>query len=118
MLKRSAPWHVLPLIAQAVHVSTDPSQIGTTVARLLCEAFPICVLSLLQADTTGTGLIVLAQVGKPAGLSALSSGIGMEEDWSPLLPRTSRSREPLLKHGTILSKIQLSAQSKENSFGL
>lgn len=25
---------------------------------------------------------------------------------------------PLLKHGTILSKIQLSAQSKENSFGL
>ncbi len=96
MLKRSAPWHVLPLFAQAVHVSTDPSQIGTTVARLLCEAFPICVLSLLQADTTGTGLIVLAQVGKPTGLSALSSGIGMEEDWSPLLPRTSRSREPFL----------------------
>lgn len=94
--RKSAHFHFLPVFAEAVHASSDLSQIGTAAARLLCEAFPVRVLSLLQADTTRQGLSVLAHVGKPAGFPALSTGTLLGNNSSPLLSRASRAREPML----------------------
>src|SRR5258707_5988304 len=83
-------------LAQAVHASSDPFQIGDRAMHLLRETFPARILLLAQADAARQGLAILAQVGTPAGFPALSPGVLLPYTSYPLLFRASHERDPIL----------------------
>lgn len=92
----STRFSFLQTFVQTIHASSDPFQIGQAAARLLCEAFPIRLFWLLQADVSQARLSVLAQMGTPAGFPLYSPGSFLFYERSPLLSKASRQNEPLL----------------------